>query len=130
MRFRLFLAVVSVAIGAEHPDLNGVWKTADAGETISIHQKDDAVEIAEQGKETSDIQCNTMGQACKVKGGEVTMWFNNGTLVVMESLHGNSKVIKKRLKVADDGKSLEEEIVHIVPAGSTEKVSLVRESRS
>ena len=97
MRLVLYLAAVSIAFCADHPDLNGVWKAADSGETISIHQKDGEVQIAESGKETSEIQCNTVGQACKIKGGEVTLWYNAETLVVVESLHGNSHVTKRRL---------------------------------
>jgi hypothetical protein len=130
MRLTLCLAAVSIAFCADHAELNGVWKTPDAQETITIHQKDETVQIAESGKENAEIQCNTVGQACKIKGGEVSLWYNGETLVVMESLHGNSKVVKKRLRITEDGKSLEEEIVHIAPAGGTEKVILARESHS
>lgn len=130
MRLTLCLAAATLAMAGEHPDLNGVWKAAGAGETISIHQKDDAVEIDETGKENADIRCNTVGQACKVKGGEVTLWYNGESLIVMEATHGNSHVVKKRLTISEDGKNLEEEIVHISPAGSTEKVTLARESHS
>jgi hypothetical protein len=128
MRFVLCLAAASMAFAADHPNLNGVWKTADV--TISIHQKDDAVDIAESGKENVEIQCNTTGQACKIKGGEVSLWYNGDSLVVMETLKSKARVIKKRLKVSEDGHSLEEEIVHIVPAAANEKVSLARQTGS
>src|SRR5215472_16604492 len=123
MRLALCLAAVTVAFCADRPDLNGVWKTADAGETISIRQKDDVVAIAETGKESSEYQCKTTGEPCKIKGGEVSLWYNGDVLVVMETLHSKARVVKKRLKLADDGKSLEEEIVHIVPASASQKLS-------
>ncbi len=127
MRFVLYLAAVSIAFCADHPDLNGVWKVSDTGDTISIHQKENAVEITESGKEANEIQCNTSGQACKIKGGEVTLWYNGDTLVVIESLHGNSHVTKRKLKLSEDGKNLEMETVHITPPGATQKVSLARQ---
>lgn len=129
MKWTVLLAMAVFGFGAEHPDLNGVWKTTEGSQTVTIHQKEDAVEIVESGKETATIQCNTNGQACKTKGVEVTAWYNGGTLVVMEQ-HGTSRVVKKRYKVLDDGKGVEEEIVRIVPAGATEKVSLVRQTGS
>jgi hypothetical protein len=127
MRLVLYLAAVSIAFCADHPDLSGVWKAADTGETIAIHQKDGAVDIAESGKETNEIQCNTLGQACKIKGGEVTAWYNGDTLVLIESMHGNSHVTKRKLKVSEDGKNLEVETVHITPPGTSQKVSLARQ---
>ena len=86
--------------------------------------------ISESGKETTEIRCNTLGQPCKIKDGEASLWYNGDTLVVMVSLHGNSRVTKKRLKLSDDGRNLEVEIVRIAPAGATEKVKLSRQSRS
>ena len=130
MRFAIWLVALPLAFAGEHADLNGVWKNAGNGENLSIHQKENEVEIAESGKEATEIRCNTTGQACKIKGGEVTFWYNGDTLVMMETTHGNARVIKKRLKVSEDGKNLEEEIVHISPAGSTEKVSLERQTGS
>jgi len=128
--FCLGPAAVSLAIAGNHAELNGIWKASEGSETISIHQKEDAVQIAETaGKESNAIECNTTGQACKIKGGEVTLWYNGDTLVMMQTTHGNSRVVKKRLKISTDGK-LEEEIIHISPAGSTEKLSLVRQSGS
>jgi hypothetical protein len=130
MRLALCLAAASIAFCAEHPDLNGVWKASDSEQTLSIRQKDGEVAIAESGKETTEIQCNTVGQACKVKGGEVTFWYNGETLVMVESLHGNSHVTKLRLKLSEDGKNLEVETVHISPPGATQKVSMARQPHS
>jgi hypothetical protein len=133
MRLILCLAAASIAYGADHADLSGVWQTADAQETITIRQKDGSVEIAESGKESkeaTEIHCNTVGQACKVKGGEVSFWYNGETLVMMQSLHGNSQVTKRRLKLSEDGHGLEVETVHISPAGATEKVTMRRQSHT
>lgn len=126
----LIAAAATLALGAERPNLSGTWQDGSSGETLSIHQTDDGVEIAESGKTGTDVHCNTTGQACKVKGGEVSMWYNGDSLIIMETMHGNSRVIKKRLTASEDGNQLEEEIVHIEPAGSTEKLTLARRSGS
>ena len=132
MRLTICLAALSLsaAFAADHPNLNGTWEGASNGETVSIKQQDDLVDITESGKATTEIQCHTTGQACKVKGGEVTLWYSGPMLVMMETSHGNSRVVKKRFKPSEDGKSLDLEIIRIEPAGATEKLTLTRRSGS
>jgi len=129
MRLILLFAACSLAAAADHPDLNGTWQNASTGETITIRTTDDAVQIAQTGKEGTNIQCHTDGEACKIKGGQVSAWYNGGMLVVMETTHGSNRVVKKRFKPAADG-GLEEEVIHITPAGGTEKWILGRKSGS
>jgi hypothetical protein len=71
-----------------------MWKASDSAKTVSIHQKEDTVEIAESGKETTAIQCNT-GQPCKIKGSQVSFRYNGETMVTVESLHGNPACRKR-----------------------------------
>jgi hypothetical protein len=127
MRLTLcFAAAATFVFAADRPALNGVWQGSSNSETVTIHQKDDAVEIVEAGRQTSDLQCKTDGKACKIKGGEVMFWYNGPMLVLMET-HG-TRVVKKRFRPSDDGKNLEIEIIHIEPTGSTEKLTLARRS--
>jgi hypothetical protein len=126
MRFLACLAFATFAFAADHPDLNGTWQGSANGDTVTIRQKDDAVEIVEAGRQSSDLQCKTDGKACKIKGGEIMFWYNGPMLVLMET-HG-ARVVKKRFRPSDDGKNLEIEVIHIEPAGSTEKLTLARRS--
>jgi len=65
-----------------------------------------------------------------VKDGEVSFWYNGEMLVMMETSHGNSRVMKKRWAVSPDGKTLNLEVVHIVPAGNSEKIIYNRSNGS
>ncbi len=124
------VAAACVVSAADSDGLNGNWQSSSNGETVSIQQQGDSVQIAETGKAAANIQCRTDGQACKIKGGEVMMWYNGPMLVVMETTHGNSRVIKKRFRLSEDGKTLEEEVVRITPEGASEKWTLSRRSAS
>ncbi len=126
----LCLAAACVVAASDHDGLSGDWQCGSNGETVSIRQQGDSVQIAETGKAAADIQCRTDGQACKMKGGEVMMWYNGPMLVVMETTHGNSRVIKKRFRLSGDGKTLEEEVLRITPEGSPERWILSRRPAS
>ncbi|HLH16823.1 MAG TPA: hypothetical protein VKX45_06365 [Bryobacteraceae bacterium] len=131
MRLLMICLAAALAVSAAGGDgLNGEWQSAANGETVTIRQQGDTIQIAETGKAASEIQCRTDGQACKIKGGEVMMWYNGPMLVVMETTHGNSRVIKKRFRLSEDGKTLEEEVLRITPEGASEKWTLARRSAS
>src|SRR5690242_15965671 len=104
MRIALIFGAAALAFAAGHPNLNGTWQSADAAETVAIHQTDDEVQITETVKDKqSELKCNTSGQTCKLKDGEVSFWYNGAALVMMETSHGNSRVVKKRWTSSDDG---------------------------
>ncbi len=124
------------ATGADRTALSGNWQLDAAhshfghdklkSETLSINQKDDSIQMTENltdpdGKATKlAIDCNTMGKECKTNDEQVTMYYNGDRLIMIEMRHGNSNVIKRRLKPSDDGKSLSMEVMHIAPPGENE----------
>ena len=129
------------AMAAGRPELNGVWQL-DSGsltpetklksETLVIHQNEDSVQISENrtaknGKESKDdIQCNTMGQQCKVKNLEVSLWYNGPMLVLVET--HNDLVTKTRFTPSEDGKTLHLEVIHMVSGNErTEKLTFTRQ---
>ncbi|HTX35822.1 MAG TPA: hypothetical protein VME43_12410 [Bryobacteraceae bacterium] len=122
----LFALGLCVAMAAGRPELNGTWQLDSNGiptesklksETLVIHQNEDSVEISENrtaknGKEIKDdIQCNTMGQECKVKNLQVSLWYNGAMLVLVET--HNDLVTKTRFTPSEDGKTLHLEVIHM-----------------
>jgi hypothetical protein len=114
------------AMAADRPELNGTWQFDSSSaeskfktETLVIHQTEDSVEIskdrtARNGKESKDdIQCNTMGQECKLKNAQVSLWYNGAMLVLVET--HNDVVTKTRFKPSEDGKTLNLEVTHMAP---------------
>ena len=93
-----FGALLFAAWAADRPDINGKWVLDAAhsesgklkSETLSINQKDDAVQISDEMTESSgkavkvDISCNTEGQECKVnesgQPAKVSFWYNGPML--------------------------------------------------
>jgi len=126
------LALSAAAMAAGRSDLNGTWQLDRSrstigddklkDETLDIHQKEDSVRIADalteaDGKQRkSDIQCNTLGKECKLKGEQVSAWYNGEALVIMETLR-NDVVVKRRLKASDDGRTLSVEVTRMASSG-------------
>jgi hypothetical protein len=85
---------------------------------------------AANGKETtSEIACNTGGEPCKIKDhgqAEVAFWYNSGMLVMSDPRHGNDWAVRRRLKLSDDGRKLNIEIVHLAPTQETETLTFTR----
>jgi hypothetical protein len=129
--------VCSCAFAADRPVLNGTWqldlsksRIADVkckAETWAITQGDDSIEIAETITDTGgkqrkiDIQCGTEGKECKIKENgqatQVSLYYNESHLVMLEQSHGTDFVTKKRFTTSDDGKTLTVEVTHLAPPG-------------
>jgi hypothetical protein len=138
----LVVVVWGCALAADRPSLNGTWEmdashsqVADAklkGQSWLITQNDDSVEISEILTDTAGkqrkivIQCNTDGKDCKIKENgqptQVSMYYNDDRLVMLEQWHGTDFVTKKRMKISDDGKTLTVEVMHIAPPGHKDEV--------
>jgi hypothetical protein len=128
--------VVGVAAHAATPDrdkLIGSWEArgSGAGGTVwTVASVGDSVRITEteNEKQVSQIECNTLGRQCELKQAgkpvKVSMWFNGPKLVVME-VRGE-EVLKRRFHAADDGNSMELEVIHIAPSGKPELLRLAR----
>jgi hypothetical protein len=127
LRIAVFFGGLALAFAADHPQLTGTWQSANTADTVSIQQTDDSIQITETAHEKqTEVHCNTSGKSCKVKGGEISFWYSGPMLVMMESLHGASRVTEKRWTTSADGKTLNLEVVHIAPAGNPEKIAYRR----
>jgi hypothetical protein len=92
-----------------------------------IRQTDDSISIDEQvqGK-TESMTCEISTKACKTRvegqSAEVTFYFNGNMLVETDLLgRGKDRVVKKRLKLTPDGKTMEVEVMYITPVAPAEK---------
>jgi hypothetical protein len=125
----------ALAAQDQHPNFTGTWQLDAAKSelhsktpaTWAIQQSDDSIAINQDlnGK-TEVVKCGTNGANCKAKpggeSGEVMFYYNGAMLVETDFLgHDKDKVVKKRLKLGADGKTMEIEVQHVSPQGPTEK---------
>jgi hypothetical protein len=123
----LIALAAGAAFAADRPELNGTWQlsaTHDGRlkfETLLIQQTDVGVKISETGAKEKpvDFTCNVDGHECKLKEGEVSFWYNGPALVMMEMHHNRDVVTKTRLVPSDDGKTLNLEVTHVSPPGTS-----------
>lgn len=115
----------------DRPSFTGTWQfDASKSEmhlnkanssTWVIEEGDNSIHITQsdaKGKKT-DLQCTTDGKECKFPGDRRdAFWYNGAMLVDMETK--NDHVIRYRLKISTDGKTLTVEVTNVVPA--TEKM--------
>lgn len=115
----------------DRPDLTGTWKfdasksqlhsEKVSGETWTISEGDDTIKISESedgsGKKV-EFKCTTDGKECKVTGDKASasFWYNGAMLVEMETR--GDHVLRYRMKLSTDGKTLTVETTSIVPQSS------------
>jgi hypothetical protein len=111
----------------ERPSFSGTWQfDASKSEVHSskistatwvIEEGDNSIHMSqtENGKSKKiELQCTTDGKECKFPGDRRdSFWFSGGMLVDMETK--NDHVIRYRMKISDDGKTLTVEVTPIVP---------------
>jgi hypothetical protein len=123
------------AYGVEKPNLSGSWHCNTSKSTIHqpklsdltwvIDQKDEALHVSEiaknsDGKEVkTDFDCTTDGRECATKldgqPAQISFYFNGAMLVEMEYKGRNREnIVKKRLQLLDDGKSMSVELIRVV----------------
>lgn len=84
------------------------WVIEEGDNSIHITQTDNS-----KGKKI-ELQCTTDGKECKFPGGRRdSFWYSGAMLVEMETK--SDRVIRYRMKVSDDGKTLTVEVTNIVP---------------
>jgi hypothetical protein len=125
-----------LAQDASKPNFSGTWQLDTAKSEIhtkvestawAIHQDDNSIAIDEQIKgHPLTLKCGTNGANCKGKPdgetGEVMFYYNGAMLVETDFLgHDKDRVVKKRLKMGADGKTMEIEVLHVSPQGPTER---------
>jgi hypothetical protein len=139
MRKLLFLSALAMSAvwAQDRPELNGIWRLDPArsafsdvklkAQTLSIHQEDESIKIAEAATEDSgkerkfDYECNTNGKECalKVNGQpfKISAYYNGAVLVLIEQRKGNDSTTRKRLKTSEDGKTLTIESANLARPG-------------
>ncbi|HLH00455.1 MAG TPA: hypothetical protein VKX49_29390 [Bryobacteraceae bacterium] len=121
--FTLFAALAN---GQDRPNFSGNWqfdaskselhnlKMSDA--TWAIQEADNSIHLTlnESGKAV-ELKCTTDGKDCNASGekAKASFWYNGPMLVEMETK--GDHVIRYRLKLSDDGKTLRVETTSIVP---------------
>lgn len=144
--FALLLGVSSISIAGEKPNFTGQWQAEPAAgadkvgapakrtieqDGVNIHIVD-TVLGPDAKEQTLDIKCTTNGQQCAVKAaaheGQVSFYYLGQMLVEIDSnVFGADSVVKRQIKLSEDGKNLTVEIVSIVPPGKpAETVTLKR----
>ena len=121
---------------ADRPNFTGSWQLDTARSEIhskvqatawAVEQSNDSIAISQRlGAKTEVVKCGTNGSNCKAKpdgeSGEVMFYYNGAMLVETDFLgRDKDRVVKKRLKLAADGKTMEIEVQHVNPVGPTEK---------
>lgn len=115
----------------DRPNLTGTWKLDAtksqmhtekiAGETWTINEGDNTINIAESEDGSGrkiELKCTTDGKECKVTGDKASasFWYNGSLLVEMETR--GDHVVRYRMKLSSDGKTLTVDTTHIVPQSS------------
>jgi hypothetical protein len=123
----VLLAVPAEGQDQERPSFSGTWQfdatksdvhlSKISSATWVIEEGDNSIHITQtengKGKKT-DLQCTTDGKECKFPGDRRdSFWYNGAMLVEMETK--SDHVIRYRMKISDDGKTLTVEVTHIVP---------------
>ena len=123
----VLLAVQAWGQDQERPSFSGTWQfdaskselrsSKISSATWVIEEGDNSIHISqtENGKpKKTELQCTTDGKECKFPGDRRdSFWFNGSMLVDMETKNNN--VIRYRMKISDDGKTLTVEVTPIVP---------------
>jgi hypothetical protein len=115
--------------------LSGAWQsgTGTGAATWILDQKADAAHITylEGDRKLADFECNTMGHECAVKeagkSAKVSIWFSGAKLVELETR--GREVVKRRFAVAEQGDTLEVEVIPIMPEGKAETLYFRRVRR-
>ena len=124
-----------VAGAADWRDLTGAWTLDPAHspaakvktESLTIQQTENTIEFTDaftdaNGKDWKSVfHCNIDGNQCKVKdqgqNAVVTFWYNGLALVMMETKKEGAYVIKKRITLSEDAKTMTVELEHVNPPG-------------
>ncbi len=130
----LFAAVMAAQEPGARAKLYGKWHTGNGsaeGETWVIEEKDDAVRLSHSTADQKpiEIECNTMGRECEVKElgkkVKISMWYSGPKLVQIETR--GSDVVKRQFAVAENGDTMELEVIPVVPPGKAELVQFKRQ---
>ncbi len=115
-------------LGQDRPNLSGTWQFDSSksqlhtekvdGATWVINEDDSSIQISESESGAAkkiELKCTTDGKQCKISGDKATasFWYNGPMLVEMENK--GDHVMRYRMKLSDDGKTLTVDTTSIVP---------------
>jgi len=125
----LLWAICAISgVAQDKPSLNGTWQFDAAKSELHsgkvaittwvIEEGDNTIHITESEASKSkkvELQCTTDGKECAVTGdkAKASFWYNGPMLVEMETK--GDHVMRYRMKISDDLKTLTVEVTHIVP---------------
>lgn len=119
-------ALAALAYAQDRPNFSGNWqfdaskselhnlRLSDA--TWAIQESDNSIHLTlNEGGKAVDLKCTTDGKDCNASGekAKASFWYNGPMLVEMETK--GDHVVRYRLKLSDDGKTLRVETNSIVP---------------
>ena len=125
--------------GQDRPNISGTWEFDSskselhtekvASATWVILEDDSSIQITESEDGASkkiELKCTTDGKECKISGNKATasFWYNGPMLVEMESK--GDRVMRYRMKLSDDGKTLTVDTTSIVPKGTQDDLMVFR----
>ena len=134
------LAVLALPMaGQDRPNLSGTWQFDSSkselhtvkvgGATWVINEDDSSIQITESAEGANkkiELKCTTDGKECKVSGEKATasFWYNGPMLVEMQNK--GDHVMRYRMKLSDDGKTLTVDTRSIVPQSTQDDVLVFR----
>jgi hypothetical protein len=134
------LAILSLPLaGQDRPNLSGTWQfdgskselhtVKVSGATWVINEDDSTIQITESedgATKKIELKCTTDGKECKVTGdkGTASFWYNGPMLVEMENK--GDHVMRYRMKLSEDGKTLTVDTTSIVPQSAQDDVLVFR----
>src|SRR5579863_7936300 len=132
-------ALTLPVVAQDRPNLSGTWQfdgsqsqvhsVTIAGATWVINEDDSSIQIVESQDGASkkiELKCTTDGKECKVSGDKATasFWYNGPMLVEMENK--GERVVRYRMKLSADGKTLTVDTTSIVPQSAQDDVLVFR----
>lgn len=134
------LAVLALPMaGQDRPNLSGTWQFDSSkselhavkvgGATWVINEDDSSIQITESAEGDNkkiELKCTTDGKECKVSGDKATasFWYNGPMLVEMQNK--GDHVMRYRMKLSGDGKTLTVDTRSIVPQSTQDDVLVFR----
>jgi hypothetical protein len=134
---RMTVTVMSVMVAAllaapafaqDRPNFSGAWQfdaskselhnVKIANGTWTIKQDDTSINISQSDGSNGkpiELKCTTDGKECAINGekAKASLWYNGAMLVEMETR--GDHVIRYRLTISEDGKTMKVETTQIVP---------------
>jgi hypothetical protein len=136
----LVLSVLAAQAQTSRPNFSGTWKLDTAKseikhskfpeQTWKIQAGRDKIQVNEvpQGGTEHSWECGTMGKECTVDDSgtqaKLSMFYNGPTL--MEFRTRGEEVVRRSIKMSDDGKTLQVDLSYITPQKDAEKLVFVK----